>query len=445
MSNLQALDLGFLPRHHQQNAHERRQRMSILVWHRRSGKTVYACIELILSALTYRLERGRFAYIAPFYRQAKTIAWDYVKAFSRAIPGAVILEAELAVRYPNGAEVRLYGADNPDALRGIYLDGLVLDEVADMRSEIWGEILLPTLADRAGWVLMIGTPKGQNVFSELYHKALVDPEWFADLQRASDTGAIPAEEIERLRHEMSEAQWAQEMECDFSASNESVIIPLDQALEARARNVSRFELEGMPKILGVDVARSPKGDRSAIVMRQGKVVWEPIVFRGMDLMELSSHVVNVYEKHRVAQVFVDVGGIGAGVVDRLRQLGVRVVGVDFGGTKFAPWIGEERCVNYRAAMWKRMADWTLTGSLPASPELISDLTALTFNRRNAAGHYAIESKDAFKERTSFPSPDTADALALTFAETVPRDISDMAAALLPDFTRAGQDYQPQLG
>ncbi len=85
--------------------------------------------------------------------------------------GATVHESELRVDYPNGGQVRLYGADNPDALRGIYLDGIVLDEYADMDPRVWSEIIRPALADRQGWAVFIGTPKGRNAFFELWRRA----------------------------------------------------------------------------------------------------------------------------------------------------------------------------------------------------------------------------------------------------------------------------------
>ena len=97
--------------------------------------------------------RPRFAYLSPFLKQSKAVAWDYLRnamAPVRAI-GASAHETELRVDYPNGGQVRLYGADNPDALRGIYLDGVVLDEYADMDPRVWSEIIRPALADREGW------------------------------------------------------------------------------------------------------------------------------------------------------------------------------------------------------------------------------------------------------------------------------------------------------
>lgn len=172
------------------------------------------------SALQCKLVRPRYAYISPYLRQSKTVAWDYLKAASRPIQpyGATINEAELRVDYPNGGQVRLYGADNQDALRGIYLDGVVLDEYADMDPRVWPEVIRPALADRGGWAVFIGTPKGRNAFYDIWTKSQNDPDWYSTMLRASDTGLIPDAELDAARRDMSEDQYDQEFECSFDAA-----------------------------------------------------------------------------------------------------------------------------------------------------------------------------------------------------------------------------------
>jgi len=114
------------------------------------------------SATQAKKIRPRFAYLSPFLRQSKTVAWDYLRTAMAPVRanGASAHETELRVDYPNGGQVRLYGADNPDALRGIYLDGIVLDEYADMDPRVWSEIIRPALADRQGWAVFIAAIVG---------------------------------------------------------------------------------------------------------------------------------------------------------------------------------------------------------------------------------------------------------------------------------------------
>lgn len=212
------LRTGYEPRPLQAALHAAFRRFNVLVCHRRFGKTVLCVNELIDQALRCTRERPRYAYLAPLYKQAKAVAWDYLKHFTQAIPEARRHESELRVDLPNGARIQLYGADNYDALRGIYLDGAVLDEYAQMAPPAWSEVIRPALADRGGFAIFIGTPKGRNAFAQLYEAAREDPAWLAALYRASETGLLPAEELALARQQMSEEEYAQEFECSFDAA-----------------------------------------------------------------------------------------------------------------------------------------------------------------------------------------------------------------------------------
>lgn len=193
------------------------KRWAVGVAHRRAGKTV-ACIQkLTKEALECQKPEGRFAYVAPYFSQAKDVAWSYLKRYAAAL-GCETNESELRIDFPNGARIRLYGADNPDRLRGLYLDGIVLDEYADMRPSVWGEVIRPMLADRQGWAVFIGTPKGRNDFCEVWEKALQDPTWFRFMLKASETGLIDAGELVAAKAAMTPEQYEQEFECSFEAA-----------------------------------------------------------------------------------------------------------------------------------------------------------------------------------------------------------------------------------
>lgn len=173
---------------------------------------------LVIAAMRCEKKNPRYAYFAPLYRQAKSVAWDYLRYYAGNIPGVKFNESELRCDLPNGARVTLLGSDNPDSQRGIYLDGVVLDEVAQMPMRMWTEILRPALADRKGWAIFIGTPQGRDEFCALYERALGDPEWYAAMFRASETGLIDEEELAALRREMDPDEYQQEMECSFTAA-----------------------------------------------------------------------------------------------------------------------------------------------------------------------------------------------------------------------------------
>lgn len=197
--------------------HQRRHRWSCLVVHRRGGKTVACVNDLGARAIYTKKENARYAYLAPYYRQAKDVAWSYLKHYLKPVIKRV-RESELRVELINDAWITLYGADNPDALRGIYLDGVVLDEFGDCRPSLWGTVILPTLVDRGGWAVFIGTPKGKNHFYQINRRSLLEEGWFNMTLKASESGIIGAEELAEMKSQMTEDEFEQEMECSFEAA-----------------------------------------------------------------------------------------------------------------------------------------------------------------------------------------------------------------------------------
>lgn len=212
------VELEYTPREVQTKIHKALKRFSVIVMHRRGGKTVLCINQLIDAALRNTNQNPRYAYISPFYVQSKSVAWDYLKQYTAVIPGVTYNESELRCDLPNGARITLYGADNYHRMRGIYLDGVVLDEVAQMPPRAWTEVIRPSLSDRKGWAIFIGTPQGKNAFYELYEKAKLDPEWYAGMFKASETGIIDPGELESARKGMSRDDYEQEFECSFSAA-----------------------------------------------------------------------------------------------------------------------------------------------------------------------------------------------------------------------------------
>lgn len=210
--------------------HMRSQRFGCLVAHRRAGKTVACVNELINRALYSKKKRPRYAYIAPQLKQAKKIAWEYLKEYTDGIRDKQS-ESELWVRLKGSeAEICIYGADNPDSFRGQYFDGVVLDEYGDMSPSVWGKIILPTLADRRGWAVFIGTFKGKNHFYKIHRRAqgldLVegeDPEyfkknWYSYVLKASESGILSNEELLLQQSEQDEEEYQQEYECNPNAA-----------------------------------------------------------------------------------------------------------------------------------------------------------------------------------------------------------------------------------
>lgn len=408
------IEVPYSPRNQMLPYHDRRQRFAVIVAHRRFGKTTAALNDLQRGALACQLPNPRFAYIAPLLKQSKDVAWDLLKRISYPLReyGATVNEAELRIDYPNGGRVRLYGADNPDAIRGIGLDGVVLDEAAQMDPMLWGEVVRPALADRQGWATFIGTPKGRDAFWKVWRTAVADPAgWYAAMLRASETGILPRSELDALRLELGESAYNREMECSFDVPDDLQFIGSDAVMAARSR-VGRMGLG--PRLIGVDIARAGS-DYNVILFRDGDTVPDDgiVRFRQPDLMQTVGRVTEIVNARKPDAVFVDGAGVGGGVVDRLRQLGFNVVEVNAGSSSS----DGTRYKNLRAEMWAKMRDWLRDrGSIPHDEPLMDDLSAPSY-KFDVSNRLQLESKDEMKSR-GIPSPDTGDALSLTFAHPV---------------------------
>ena len=419
------IKLDYTPRTWQKECHLKKQRFSVYALHRRSGKTELAIMELIDKAMKTDKELAMFVYVAPFLRQAKAIAWARLKQKIEPLRRTSVIdinEGELSVKFKhNGAIIRLFGGDNPDAMRGLRLDGCVMDEVAQLKNELWTDIVQPALSDRLGWSIFIGTPSGINLFSELYYKAMDEEDWTASRYTVYDTQSLHPNEVTRLKRDMSETSFAREYLCDFSAQGDDQLIALADTEDAAKRVYQADHVKLSPVILGIDPARFGD-DRSVVFRRQGRQGFKPIVYRGLDNMELAARVANLIEEHNPDAVFCDAGA-GSGVIDRLRQLSYDVIEIPFGGKAMKP----ELYINRRTEMWWLMKQWIEEGgAIPNDIALKQELATPIYWYDNV-GRRVLESKDQIKKRLQGAgSPDLADALALTFAlpvaKKVPEDI-----------------------
>ena len=284
------ITIPYTPRPLQRLVHRERRRYTLLLTHRRFGKTVCAVCELLRRALKYGHTRRawRAGYVAPFLKQAKKNTWDYLKFFAGAVPGASFNETELRCDLPNGARISIDGADNPKGLRGGYFDDLIIDEAADISRSFWTLVLRPMLADRQGWVMFTGTPQGMNnLLYDVYQQALADREadeesggaaspagsvrperaeraqsqWACFVFKASETGYLDEAELARARADMSEDEYNQEFECSFAAAVRGAYWSREiDALEAAGR-VGRVPFEPELEVytawdLGMDDAMS---------------------------------------------------------------------------------------------------------------------------------------------------------------------------------------------
>jgi phage terminase large subunit len=227
------ISFGYDPRPIQaflhQTIRQRKIRFMVAVCHRRFGKTRFALGEIAAAGFECEHHNPQYAYIAPTYGQAERVAWTYLKEMFKDYPGVEKNEAKLRLtipRHDRGDKITIWllGAENPDSIRGIYLDGSVLDEYAQCDPTIWGQVIRPALSDRKGWAIFIGTPKGTNNFYTMYQTAMLNmhksPElkWYAFSAPADKTNIIDPEELKAARAEMSEEEFDQEFMCSFQAA-----------------------------------------------------------------------------------------------------------------------------------------------------------------------------------------------------------------------------------
>lgn len=391
-------------------------RFCVFVMHRRAGKTVMAINHLIKQALLCDKPFGHFAFVAPFRTQAKSIAWEYAKHYTAPLP-RTINETELSIVLPscNGsAKIRLFGADNPDALRGLYYDFVVIDEVSQCKAEVWQEVIRPSLADRDGRCLFIGTPQGPNLFRDLYLLAQKEEntDWFATSYPITKTNVLDLEEVERIKAELGPDAFAREFLCDFNVAAASTLIPLALIQEAMEREYPEGAWKDSPLIMGVDVGRS--NDNSVITFRRGLVVLPQLVYRGLSLTDLCGRIVALYEEKTPAALFVDAIGIGAGVVDRLRELGIPVTDA----LASARAMKMNKFVNRRAESYVELADWIKAGGKLPDDSLLAEELAAQEYEFTSAGKMFLLKKDRIKEKLG-RSPDRADSLALCWFNAAP--------------------------
>ena len=437
---------GYQPHAFQYGMHKSIKRFNVFVCHRRFGKTIFAVNELIDKALAADVWLPRFGYIAPQRAQAKRVTWEKLKWYVKDIPDDMkhISEQELYIEFKhNNARITLYGADkgNAENIRGEYFDGVVLDEMADIGPEVWHKIVRPMLTDRRGWALFIGTPKGVNIFYELYLKGGRDKNWASFIYPATKTvNVLPwitEEELADARNDMTDESYRQEYLCDFNASCANVLITIDLITAARGKILSPDQFNFAPLVFGQDVARFGD-DRSSLIRRRGLQMFNPSVWKQFDNMQVATSLINKMDSDNPDAVFVD-GGRGEGVIDYIRSTGRKVIEINFGGKSPDP-----HYLNMRSYMWDQLRKWLeMGGALPDDPEIVKDLVVPTFEF-DSGGRMVLESKKKMKERVGY-SPDLGDAAALTFAMPVKKRLHGIEAVAERNRKKRSRDNYDPLG
>ena len=191
-------------------------RFQVIAAGRRTGKSRLAAWKLIIEGLA--ATKGSVFYVAPTQGQARDIMWDMLLELGNPVIASSHVN-NLQIKLVNGATIALKGADRPETMRGVSLKFLVMDEYADMKPEVWEQILRPALADQKGSAMFIGTPMGRNHFYELYTYACVaEDETFAGYHFTSyDNPLLDNAEIEAAKKSMSTFSFRQEFMASFEA------------------------------------------------------------------------------------------------------------------------------------------------------------------------------------------------------------------------------------
>ena len=219
------LTLGYRPRAHFRPFHASKKRWRYVVAHRRAGKSVAFINDLIRAALQNPRDVPvpRYAYVGPTFAQSKDLVWNYIKQYTKDLPGVSYSESELTCKLPTRAQITLYGGGQAyNRIRGLYLDGAVLDEYPLINPEALNSVIRPALADYSGFGIVAGTPAGRDHFYDLKVQAERNPDlWDVFNIPVTETDALDPDELEEMQRTMTPHQYEREMLCSFEAPVEN--------------------------------------------------------------------------------------------------------------------------------------------------------------------------------------------------------------------------------
>lgn len=424
MADKQKIIIPYKPRpyQHELNVAHQGYRFLTAVCHRRFGKTVAAAIWLIIKALTADVRGGtsdfKGYYIAPNQKQAKRVVWGYFKTFLKNFGKLVTFnETELRISFPNGAEIYLVGSENVEALRGIYIDAAVMDEMASWTNSSYAfyEVLYPAMQDRNGLALIIGTVKGLDMFFDFYKLGQDDqfPEWNSVLFKASETGVFTPQVLAQMRLLMERKEpgaYDREMECDFFAKTSEVLITPEEYYEAMGRKLAPGATREHALTYGYDPGYTI--DPACLTKRKGPMMFKPHEIKNKDSAFQAEFIHNEYKKDKPKYIFIDAGQ-GEGVITRLRvDYGLEhvVIPVWFNGKSPIP-----SCSNKRAYMYREFKLWLETGSVPEEDRLLKESTNQLLDQNDSNNKIKLAPKEKIKELIG-RSPNASDSAVLNFAQ-----------------------------
>lgn len=229
--------IPYIPRTHFKRLHNSKKRWKFVCAHRRAGKSVSMINEMIKAALTNPrvFPIPRYAYVGPSFAQTKDLIWGYLKHYTSVFEGVKYSESDLECILPNGAKITLYGgAAAYERMRGLYFDGIVLDEFPLLNPTVFSTVVRPCLADYRGWAIISGTSAGDDHFHELKKKNEKDPTWEFIIIPVTETDALHPDEVQEMTKDMTPAEYAREMLCDFNA-------PIEGAYYAEIMNKLKLQ------------------------------------------------------------------------------------------------------------------------------------------------------------------------------------------------------------
>lgn len=299
---------GYSPHKDQESVHGSNARFKVCVCGRRSGKTTLALNEILKHAWVNQDRLARIWYIAPNYRQAKTVAWEMLKDIIPEQIIASINEAELMIRLVNGSIIELKGADAQDSLRGSKLYFVVLDEYASMKRTVWEEIIRPSMADVPGSkAIFIGTPAGMhNHFKTLYDKANSGKakDWKAWTFKTSDNPYVSKEELEEIRKTTEINTFKQEYEAEF-VEMAGAIYPM---FKREIHTISPFEIpEHYERVVGMDWGmRNATAIVFAAVSEKGEIIiYDSLYGNGKTVSQWADIIKARHDYEEITQWIID--------------------------------------------------------------------------------------------------------------------------------------------
>lgn len=410
------IEIPFEPRIHQSELFSalKQYRFATAVCHRRFGKTVAAGIWLILEALSSGIPDFRGYYIAPNQKQAKRVVWNYFKTFLRNFGDLVKFnETELRIDFPmTGGCIYLAGSENIEALRGVYIDRAVMDEMASWTNPQYAffEVLYPAMSDRQGRAVIIGTVKGLDLFHEFYQMGLdpTFPEWTSLMYTVEDTGIFSTEEIATFRRMMKPDAFAREYMCDWYAETPDALISAQEIYDAVGRDVPDSSIKTFPEVWGFDCGYT--NDPSVLARRKGALLKPFTRLTNKDSVYQARWLAAQIDQHKPNALYID-AGYGEGVIAQLNDLGYShiVYPVWFNGKSPKP-----NCVNMRAYMYKMLKDWLPRGCVPKDDRFIKQASNQLLDEGDADRRIKLKPKKDIKDIIG-ESPNESDAAALTLA------------------------------